>query len=94
MKLRWTRAARTDRDDIYAYTEAEQPEAALRLDERFRERASQLTEFSELGRKGRVPGTRELSIAGSRYLLVYRVESDVIWIVRVLHTAQAWPEAD
>jgi toxin ParE1/3/4 len=94
MKLRWTKAARKDRDSIYAYIETEQPEAALRLDERFRERANQLTEFPELGRTGRVPGTRELSIAGSRYLLVYRMESDHVWIVRVLHTAQAWPEAD
>jgi len=92
MKLRWTRAARTDRESIYAYIELEQPEAALRLDERFRERANQLTDLPELGRTGRVPGTRELSIAGTRYLLVYQLEGDLVWIVRVLHTAQAWPE--
>ena len=92
MKLRWTRAARNDRDRIYAYIEIEQPEAALRLDDRFSERASQLAAFPQLGRTGRVPGTRELSIAGSSYLLVYRVEGDLIWVVRVIHTSQAWPE--
>jgi toxin ParE1/3/4 len=94
MKLRWTRAARTDRDRIYAYIEAEQPEAALRLDDRFVERANQLTEFPLMGRTGRVPGTRELSIAGSSYLLVYRVDADLIWIIRVLHTARGWPEQE
>ncbi|MDB5537469.1 MAG: type toxin-antitoxin system mRNA interferase toxin, RelE/StbE family [Devosia sp.] len=94
MNLRWTRAARRDRESIYAFFEAEQPEAALRLDERFGERANQLTEFPQLGRTGRMPDTRELSIPGSSYLLVYRVEIDLVWIVRVLHTARAWPEKD
>jgi len=94
MKLRWTRAARNDRDRIYAYILAEQPEAAMRLDDRFRERADQLAELPQLGRAGRVPGTRELSISGNHYLMVYRVDADIVWIVRVLHTAQQWPQQD
>lgn len=92
MKLRWTKAARADRDVIYAYVEADNPEAALRLDDRLEERASQLMRLPHLGREGRVAGTRELSVAGSSYVLVYRVEPDVIWVVRVIHTARAWPD--
>ena len=92
MKLRWTKAARTDRELIYAFIEAGSPDAALRLDARFEDRASQLMHFPHLGRHGRVAGTRELSIAESSYVLVYRVEPDLIWIVRVIHTARAWPD--
>lgn len=92
MKLRWTKAARTDREHIYAYIETDQPDAALQLDARFMDRADQLTQFPQLGRPGRVAQTRELSIAGSSYLLVYRVETDIIWILRVIHTARAWPD--
>jgi toxin ParE1/3/4 len=91
MKLRWTRAARTDRDLIYAYIESDKPAAALQLDERFVARASQLTELPLLGREGRVTGTRELSIPGSSYVLVYRLDGDTIWVLRLIHTAQAWP---
>ncbi|WP_193334674.1 type II toxin-antitoxin system RelE/ParE family toxin [Devosia beringensis] len=94
MKLRWTNAARRDREVIYVYVEADNPDAALRLDERFRDRAAQLTGLPYLGRAGRVPGTRELTIAGSSYVLVYRVEPGLVSIIRVIHTARTWPEDD
>jgi len=92
MKLRWTRAARRDREFIYAYIEADDRGAALALDERFRERASQLTQLPHLGREGRMAGARELSVVGSSYVLVYRLDDDLVWIVRVIHTARAWPD--
>ena len=94
MKLRWTNAARRDREIIYVHIEADNPHAALRLDERFRDRANQLTQLPLLGREGRVTGTRELSIAGSSYVLVYRLDPEIVWIVRVIHTARAWPDED
>jgi len=31
-------------------------------------------------------------VAGSSYVLVYRVEYDLVWIIRLLHAARAWPE--
>ncbi|WP_375452228.1 type II toxin-antitoxin system RelE/ParE family toxin [uncultured Devosia sp.] len=92
MKLRWTSVARKDRDLIYEYVEADNPNAALRLDERFEDRANQLTRLPYLGREGRVTATRELSVPGSSYILVYRVETDLVWILRVIHTARAWPD--
>lgn len=92
MRLRWTRAARQDRERIYAFIEAENAEAALQLDDRFGDSARRLIEFPYMGRNGRVAGTRELSISGSRHLLVYRIEADTIWIVRVIHTSRAWPD--
>ena len=88
MKLRWTRAARRDREQIFAYIAADNPQAALALDERLDDRASQLAELPHIGRQGRVSGTRELSITASSYVLVYRLDGETIWVVRVIHTSR------
>ncbi|MDR2726446.1 MAG: type II toxin-antitoxin system RelE/ParE family toxin, partial [Deltaproteobacteria bacterium] len=48
-------------------------------------------QFPESGRPGRVPGTRELVIAGLPYLLPYRVRNDVVEILRFFHTSQKPP---
>jgi plasmid stabilization system protein ParE len=40
-----------------------------------------------------VAGTRELVIARTPYIAAYQVQSDRVFILRVLHAAQAWPKA-
>ena len=35
--------------------------------------------------------SRELVIAGTPYVLVYRADPDVVRIIRFLHGAQRWP---
>jgi plasmid stabilization system protein ParE len=39
-----------------------------------------------------VAGTRELIITNTSYIAAYIIDGDVIRILRVLHTAQLWPE--
>ena len=90
VKLVWTRAARLDRAALYDYIEAENPRAAVELDERFDRRAVQLATNPMIGRAGRVRNTREL-VVRPNYLLVYDIEGDTIRILRVLHGAQQWP---
>jgi toxin ParE1/3/4 len=51
-----------------------------------------LIEHPEIGRKGRILGTRELIIPGLPYIVPYRVRGGVIEILGVLHTAQQWPK--
>jgi toxin ParE1/3/4 len=41
-----------------------------------------------LGRPGRVPGTRELPVAHTRYLIPYRVRGQRIEILRIFHTSR------
>lgn len=50
-----------------------------------------LVEFPGRGRVDRKTGTRELFITGLPYLAIYRVGSDVVEILRILHGAQNWP---
>jgi toxin ParE1/3/4 len=95
MELFWTLEATQDRDEIYDYIEADNPAAALALDELFAEKAGRLVDHPGLGRLGRVAGTREL-VAHQNYILVYDVAGDlvrVLRVLRVLHAARQWPPA-
>ncbi len=70
MRLFWTPEAVQDRYDIYDYIEADNPSAALSLDELFSDKANYLIDHPGLGRKGRVPETREL-VMHRNYILIY-----------------------
>lgn len=87
----WTPAAVQDRDEIYDHIEADNPAAALTLDDLFAEKAHLLVDNHGLGRGGRIPGTREL-VAHQNYILVYDVADDQVRILRVLHAARQWPK--
>ena len=53
----------------------------------------QLTAFPMSGRAGRVPGTRELVVANTPFLVAYTIDKTRIVILAVYHGAQRWPEA-
>ena len=90
MELRWAPEAIADRDAIYDYIEADNPAAAVALDELFEQKAGRLVEHPHMGRNGREAGTREL-VAHQNYILVYDVAGDMVRVLRVLHAARQWP---
>lgn len=90
IRLHWTLEAIADRDAIFDYIEPDNPRAALVLDELFSEKANRLVDHPDMGRPGRVPGTREL-VAHQNYILVYDVAADGVRVLRVLHAARQWP---
>lgn len=92
MKLEWTIFAVEDRDRIFDYIELDNPQAAASNDRRIAARVAGLARFPESGRPGRVEGTRELPIARTPYIAVYRITGNTIRILRVLHGAQMWPD--
>ena len=51
-----------------------------------------LSEHSAMGRPGRVPGTRELLVPDTPFIVLYRVHDRTIQVLRVFHTARRWPE--
>lgn len=91
--LRWTPEAIRDREAIYDFIEADNPVAALMLDELLEQQAGRLIDHPSLGRPGRVAGTREL-VAHPNYLLIYDVKNDLVRMLRVLHAARQWPTPD
>jgi len=60
VKVHWTPEALRDRDDIYDYIAADSPSAAERMDTIFRNAADRLVDHPDMGRRGELPGTREL----------------------------------
>lgn len=92
MKLFWTPEALSDRHTIYDHIEAENPVAAHDLDELFSDKAGRLVEHPDLGRPGRIDGTRELIVHRS-YALIYDIADSQVRVLRVLHTARQWPSA-
>ncbi|HEX4505875.1 MAG TPA: type II toxin-antitoxin system RelE/ParE family toxin [Alphaproteobacteria bacterium] len=90
MKIYWTEEAARDRDAIWNYIAANNPEAALRIDALFTDAAAMLTDFPFAGPLGKVTGTREL-IPHESYRLVYELYNQTVWILAIVHTARQWP---
>ena len=87
--LHYTQRARRQLANIHHYIRERNPEAATRVIARIRRSANLLRNFPHLGRHGLVPDTRELSVVGFPYVVVYREKSDdVIEVLGVYHTAQ------
>ena len=93
MRVEWSVLALADRDAIFDYIEAQNPRAAARIDTRISNAVDLLARFPEMGRIGRVEGTRELVISRTPYIAAYQITGDTVRILRVLHGAQLWPES-
>jgi len=50
-----------------------------------------LRQFPERGRTGRVPGTRELVVPRTPFVIPYRVMGREVHVLAVLHGKRAWP---
>ena len=92
MPIQWTQRARRQFLAIIDAALEENPSAAERLYDAITHSVSRLVTFPEIGRRGRVPGTRELVIASQPYIVAYRIRGQIIDILAVLHGAQKWPE--
>ena len=51
-----------------------------------------LAEQPGMGRPGRVPGTRELIVPRTRYIVPYRVRGETVEVLRVFHTSRRLPD--
>jgi len=92
MRVIWTSPALADVEEIQDFIAAESPAAASRLVDRLLDRtASLLSTNPMLGGPGRVPGTRELVISGTAYIVAYRITNQVE-ILAIVHGAREWPE--
>ena len=89
MIVEWRTLASEDRESLFEYIEADNPAAALELDDKIERQTDALVERPELYKPGRVKGTREMALT-SHYVLVYRVrkQAGVIEIVRIIGARQ------
>ena len=76
MKIFWTRLALEDLDNAYEYIAANNPGAAIDSIERIENAIALLLEYPQMGRVGQIPGTKELVITRTPFIVPYRVRGD------------------
>jgi len=91
MNIRWTQTALRDLESLGAYIAEEAPGAAAAVVDEVLSGIQALTRHPEMGRRGRVAGTRELVIAP--YVVAYRTAKASIEILAIIHGARRWPDA-
>lgn len=92
MNVNFTPQAREDLLAIRDWIAADDDRAADRVVSRIVQTAMMFGQFPMLGRTGQVEGTREFSVAGLPYLIVYAIASETdVDVLTVLHTRRQYP---
>lgn len=93
MSIIWSPEAIGDLISLRAYIAKDDPAAAQRVVQRILHDVERLLPKSpHIGRPGRVPGTRELVVPRTPYIVPYRLRGGTIQILRVYHGARRWPD--
>ena len=90
MHLEWTRPALQDLKEAGDFIATDKSDAAKQMAERTKDAVEYLVAYPNMGRPGRLSGTRELVVSGTPFIVVYRVKVPAIQILRVLHYARKW----
>ena len=91
LRISYTRLALSDIAEAAAYIARDDPNAAKLVVDRIRAAVSGLALHPELGRPGRIRGTRELVVPRTPFVVPYRIAGDRIDILAVIHGRRAWP---
>jgi len=91
VRIKWLRLALLDLDAIETFVAADSPAAAVDVVVQVIRSVSLLADQPGIGRAGRVPGTRELLVPGTPYIIPYRVKDGVVEVLRVYHSSRKWP---
>lgn len=92
MTIAWSPRAIGHLAELRAYIARESPDAAARVAKTLLAAVDRLAALPNLGRPGRVTGTRELVVPGTRYIIPYRVREERLEIIAVFHERQRWPK--
>lgn len=92
MEILWERRALLDLGQVEAYIAQDNPRAAVEISAAVRRSVSHLELMPHMGRVGRIGDTRELVVAGTPYIVVYRVRADAVEVLAIMHGTRAWPE--
>lgn len=92
MNVNFTPLARDDLAAIRDWIAEDDERAADRVIARIVQTAMMFGQFPQLGRAGLVDGTREFSVVGLPYLIVYQIASDTdVDVLTIIHTRRIYP---
>jgi toxin ParE1/3/4 len=86
----WSPRASEHLTHLRSYIARDSPNVANRIAGTLLAAVERLAELPNLGRPGRVAGTRELVVPGTPYVIPYRVRGDRIEVIAVFHGRQKW----
>lgn len=92
MTIVWSPRAVKHLAHLREYIARDNPNAANRIASALLEAVERLAKLPNLGRPGRVAGTRELVVPGTPYIIPYRLRGDRLEVVAVFHARQKWPK--
>jgi toxin ParE1/3/4 len=92
MRIIWMPGAERDVTGLWEYVAADNSAAADRQVEHVISAVMNLVKFPGMGRIGRCPGTREVVVGKTPYIVMYRIKKRTVEVLRVLHSSQQWPE--
>ncbi len=89
MRIEWSKGAEKNLDGIESYIAQDNPNAAAKIVLKIVRRTyDQLSKQPASGRPGRISGTRELIFPEIPYIVIYTLQEEIIYIIRVFHIAQ------
>ena len=92
MTIVWSPRAIDHLVHLRAYIAQDSPKAAHRIAAIILEAIDRLATLPNLGRPGRVAGTRELVVPETPYVIPYRLRGDRLEVIAVFHARQKWPK--
>ena len=92
MNIVWSPRAIEHLTHLRGYIAQDNPKAANRIAAALMDAVERLAELPNLGRPGRVAGTRELVVTGTPYVIPYRVRGDRLEVIAIFHGRQKWPK--
>jgi toxin ParE1/3/4 len=90
LALVWRASALDDLADIIGFISEQNLAAAERLQSAIEACAERLPAHPFMYRIGRIDGTRE-AVVHPNYILIYRVGSEMVEVVNVIHARQQYP---
>ena len=93
MKLVWRAKAASDRKKAIQFIADQNVAAAISQLDEIERQTDLLIDQLEIGRPGRIDGTRELVISRTYFVVIYRVHQNIkqAEILRLVRGAQKWP---
>jgi len=91
MRVRFTRPAQADLQQIYAYVSKDNPAEASRLIARLIERARALSDTPHEGRVTDEPNARVIVVPRLRYFIFYTIAGDEVHVTHIRHTSRRRP---
>lgn len=90
-KVRWGKRALRELDEIDSYITMQSEQSAALVADRINRAIGILAEQPEIGRIGRLAGTRELPVQSTPFIINYRIRGEQVWILGIQRGAKSWP---